>query len=210
MAAIDVAMAQTAPTAVREAIEKVYESGRYQSDMPQERPLPDFKPLKLPDAVKEILRIFFITLLVVASLLLLFFLANAFPSLRARLRRRTIDDNEAAVGALATDADRERLNSALAEADGLASREAYGEALHLLLLYCLNELRRRFGFGLPASLTSREILGLSVLPELRRHGLSAIVSAVEISYFGGRPVDGATYRRCRQKCEDVVLGGAAA
>ena len=87
---------------------------------------------------------------------------------------------------------------------------AHGEALHLLLLYCLGELRRRFGLGLPPALTSREILGLSALPEIRRTGLSVIVSAVEISHFGGRPVDEATYRSCRQRCEDVVLGGAAA
>jgi hypothetical protein len=92
----------------------------------------------------------------------------------------------------------------------LARQGAYGEALHLLLLYCLNEMRRRFGLGLPPSLTSREILGLSVLPEIRRLGLSVIVSAVEVSHFGGRPADETTYQLCRQRCEDVVLGGVAA
>jgi hypothetical protein len=106
--------------------------------------------------------------------------------------------------------DREQLDVALAEADRLARRGAYGEALHLLLLYSLNELRRRFGLGLPPSLTSREVLGLPVLPEGRRAGLSDIVSAVEISHFGGRPVDEETYRSCRRRCEDIVLGGSAA
>ena len=102
------------------------------------------------------------------------------------------------------------LELALSEADRLARQGAYGEALHLLLLYCINEMRRRFGFGLPPSLTSREILGLSALPEIRRTGLSVIVSAVEVSHFGGRPADEAIYRLCRQRCEEVVLGGAAA
>jgi hypothetical protein len=111
---------------------------------------------------------------------------------------------------MATDADRERLDLALGEADRLARQGAHGEALHLLLLYCFNEMRRRFGLGLPPSLTSREILGLSVLPEIRRTGLSVIVSAVEVSHFGGRPVDEATYLSCRERCEDVVLGGARA
>jgi hypothetical protein len=132
------------------------------------------------------------------------------PSVRERLKRRAAGDAPIGGTPIASDADRERLEVALAEADRLARQGAYGEALHLLLLYCLNEMRRRFSLGLPPSLTSHEILGLKALPEIRRTGLSVIVSAVEVSHFGGRPTDEATYQLCRQRCEDVVLGGAAA
>jgi len=204
------ALAKSTPEAVGKAVERVYEGHAYQTEMPQEEPVQAFKPLVIPDFVKEIIRIVLITLLVVGGLLLLFFLVNAFPTLRDRFKRRAAGDAAVAATPIASDADRERLEIALSEADRLARQGAHGEALHLLLLYCLNEMRRRFGLGLPPSLTSREILGLSVLPEIRRVGLSVIVSAVEVSHFGGRAADETTYQLCRQRCEDVVLGGAAA
>lgn len=204
------AAAEAAPETVRQAIESIYSSGSYQTELPQEQPMPVWEPLRIPDIVKEILRILFWTLLIVGGLLLLFYLVTALPSLQERLKRRAAEQDPSSVGPMATDADRERLDFALGEADRLARQGAFGEALHLLLLYCLNEMRRRFGLGLPPSLTSREILGLSVLPEIRRTGLSVIVSAVEVSHFGGRPVDEATYLSCRERCEDVVLGGAQA
>lgn len=204
------AMAQSTREEVGKAVERVYDAHDYQTEMPHEEPPEVFQPLVIPDLVKEIIRIVLITLLVVGGLLLLFFLVNAFPTLRERLKRRTPGPVEIGGAPIASDADRERLELALSEADRLARQGAYGEALHLLLLYCLSEMRRRFGLGLPPALTSREILGLSVLPEIRRTGLSVIVSAVEVSHFGGRPVDETTYQLCRQRCEDVVLGGAAA
>jgi hypothetical protein len=204
------AAAESTPDEVAEAVRGVYDSGRYQTEMPQEQVPIEFEPLKIPDLVKEIIRIVFYTLLIVGGLLLLFYLVTGLPSLREALRRRVAAADGASVGPLVSDADRGQLDIALAEADRLSRQGAHGEALHLLLLYCLGELRRRFGLGLPPALTSREILGLSALPEIRRTGLSIIVSAVEISHFGGRPVDEATYRSCRQRCEDVVLGGAAA
>jgi hypothetical protein len=204
------ALAQSTREEVGKAVERVYDARDYQTEMPHEEPPEVFQPLVIPDIVKEIIRIVLITLLVVGGLLLLFFLLNALPTLRDRFKRQAASPGEIGGAAIASDADRERLELALSEADRLAREGAYGEALHLLLLYCLNEMRRRFGLGLPPSLTSREIIGLSVLPEIRRTGLSAIVSAVEISHFGGRPVDETTYQLCRQRCEDVVLGGAAA
>jgi len=204
------AMAQSTPEAVGKAIERVYDARDYQTEMPREEPVEVFQPLVIPDIVKEIIRIVLMTLLVVGGLLLLFFLFNALPTLRERLKRRAAGRDQIGATPIASDADRERLEIALSEADRLARQGSYGEALHLLLLYCLNEMRRRFGLGLPPSLTSREILGLSVLPEIRRSGLSVIVSAVEVSHFGGRPADEKTYRLCRRHCEDVVLGGAAA
>jgi hypothetical protein len=208
---IGTAGAEVTPDGVRQAVERVYSSGDFQTELPQEE-LPQVwqSPVQVSDIVKDILWILLWTLLIVGGLLLLFYLITALPSLQERLKRRAAEQDPSYVGPIAADADRERFDLALGEADRLARQGAFGEALHLLLLYCLNELRRRFGLGLPPSLTSREILGLSVLPEIRRTGLSVIVSAVEVSHFGGRPVDEATYLSCRQRCEDVVLGGVQA
>lgn len=204
------AAADPTPEEIDAAVDRVYESGRFQMEMPQEQPRMQFEPLEIPDTVKEIIRIVLYALLIVGGLLLLFYSVSALPSLREAVRRRTAGRDGSPVGPLVTEADRDRLDTALGDADLLARQGAYGEALHLLLLYCLDELRRRFGLGLPPALTSREILDLSVLPEIRRTGLTVIVSAVEISHFGGRPVDEATYRSCRSRCEDVVLGGGVA
>jgi len=205
------AVADAAPEAIRQAVGDVYGSGRYQTEFPQQQqPEVEWQPLRIPDIVKDIIRILFWMLLIVGGVLFLFFLISALPSLRERLRRRAVEQDPSRVGPIAMNAERERLDIALGEADRLARQGAFGEALHLLLLYCFNEMRRRFGLGLPPSLTSREIIGLSVLPEIRRNALSVIVSAVEISHFGGRPVDEATYMRCRERCEDVVLGAVQA
>jgi hypothetical protein len=68
----------------------------------------------------------------------------------------------------------------------LAAGRLY-EALHLLLLYCLNEMAL-LRLGPPPPLTSHEI-GLSVLPEIRRLGLSVIVSPSRSAIFCGRFVD---------------------
>jgi len=202
--------AATDGKAVADAVERVYKSGRYQTEMPESRPpdLPEWHPWTLSAGLLQVLKIVFWTLAIVGVALFLAYLANALPALSARVRRARKPDAVRTGTAIVADLDRARLGDVLAEADRLARQGAYGEALHLILLHCVGELRQRLGLGVPISLTSREILRLSLLPEARRAALSIIVSAVEISYFGGRPVDEATYRLCRQRCEDVVLGGA--
>jgi len=196
--------------AVAAAVEQVYASGKYQTEMPDKKPLelPEYHHWTLSEGMLQVLRVLFWTLAGVGVVLLLVYLGNALPSLAARLQwARRKEAAGVTVSAIA-DLDRERLGDVLAEADRLARQGAFGEALHLILLHCLNELRQRLGMGVPTSLTSREILRLAPLPDARRGALSTIVSAVEISHFGGRPVDEATYRLCRQRCEDVVLGAA--
>jgi hypothetical protein len=85
----------------------------------------------------------------------------------------------------------------LAQADELAARGFFVEAIHLLLLHSLAEIRRRLGLEFADSLTSREILRRARLPEEVTSALRSIVTRVELSYFGGYPAAEPDYQSCR-------------
>jgi len=85
----------------------------------------------------------------------------------------------------------------LAQADALAARGFFVEAMHLLLLVSLAEIRRRLRLEFADSLTSREILRRARLPEEVTGALRSIVTRVELSYFGGYPATQPDYDTCR-------------
>ena len=85
----------------------------------------------------------------------------------------------------------------LAQADDLAARGFFVEAMHLLLLHSLAEIRRRLRLEFADSLTSREILRRARLPEEVTGALRSIVTRVELSYFGGYPAAQPDYESCR-------------
>ena len=105
-----------------------------------------------------------------------------------------------------------RMEEAQLEADDLASRGHYGEAMHVLLLKSLAEIRLRLGTSFAVSLTSREILRKVSLPQAGTGALGAIVQSVEQTYFGGRPAGREDYLGCRQEFETLrrsLAAGAA-
>lgn len=105
-----------------------------------------------------------------------------------------------------------RMEEAQIEADDLAGRGQYGEAMHVLLLKSLAEIRLRLGTSFAVSLTSREILRKVSLPQTGTGALSAIVQSVEQTYFGGRPAGREDYLGCRQEFEALkrsLVAGAA-
>lgn len=102
-----------------------------------------------------------------------------------------------------------RMEEAQLEADDLASRGQYGEAMHLLLLKSLAEIRMRLGTSFAVSLTSREILRKVTLPQTGTGALGAIVRSVEQTYFGGRPAGHEDYLGCRQEFETLKRSLAA-
>ena len=85
------------------------------------------------------------------------------------------------------------------EADDLARQGHYGEAMHVLLLKSLAEIRTRLGVSFAASLTSREIVRRVQLPQTGRGALVAIVQSVERTYYGGRPASREDYSGCREE-----------
>ena len=106
-----------------------------------------------------------------------------------------------------------RMEKAGGEADALAGEGRYAEAIHILLLQTLEELRRRSEVGFAASLTSRELLHSLEMPPEQRHLFGAIISRVEVSWFGPHDPDGEEYAVCRRDFERlkglIRAGGAA-
>lgn len=88
------------------------------------------------------------------------------------------------------------LEQTQAEAEELAGAGNFAEAMHVLLLQSLNELRS--AAPVAASLTSREILRRPGLSAAARDALAEIIDRVEISYFGPHQPAEEEYRACRR------------
>jgi hypothetical protein len=103
-----------------------------------------------------------------------------------------------------------RMDEAQLEADDLARQGHYGEAMHVLLLKGLNEIRRQLGISFAVSLTSREILRRVQLSDVGRQSLSAIIRSVELTYFGGEDAGQSDYSDCRSNFETLKRSLATA
>lgn len=95
------------------------------------------------------------------------------------------------------------------EVDALAEAGAFTEAVHRLLLLVQERLRGRIEHGLQASLTSREILRRARLPQEAATAFATLVAAVEVSLFGMRAANAATYALCREHSRRVLTAAAA-
>jgi hypothetical protein len=94
----------------------------------------------------------------------------------------------------------------LREADSLAERGAYAEAVHYLLWRSIEDIeRRRPGLMRPA-LTSRDIATSGGIPSQARTIFAGIAGVVERSLFGGRPVDAEDWARCREDYANFIRG----
>lgn len=134
-----------------------------------------------------------------------------YNNLRSSRRFRGPDHaKQAGDDALATVA--VRMDKAQGEADELASRGSFAEAMHVLLLQSVTELRRRLDVSIAASLTSREILHrIGLFPEGRAM-FADIIHRVEISYFGAYQPDQEDYLACRhsfKKLTELLRKGSA-
>jgi hypothetical protein len=85
----------------------------------------------------------------------------------------------------------------LAAADDLARQGRFVDAMHVLLLQGLADIRRHLGEQFADSLTSREILRSTKLSEAGREPLRDIVTRVEWTYFGKHPAEREDYLACR-------------
>ena len=189
--------------AVRDAAAAVLGDNRIQQEMPAGRPAePPAPPRRLTwfdwmDGLGDVARLLMWVVIIVVGVLLISYLTREVIGFNRRARSRGIASGQATArgGGLEEDA----VEATLAEADRLSQAGHFGEAVHVLLLCCLGELRRRRRDAqLAPSLTSREILARLSLPERASAAFAAIVDAVELSHFGGRPADAGQYDARRQ------------
>jgi hypothetical protein len=96
------------------------------------------------------------------------------------------------------------------EADALAAKGAFTEAVHHLLLIVQARLRPRVENGFQVSLTSREFLRRAKLPGDAATAFATLVAAVEISLFGMQAANAAVYQHCRDQSRRVLDGAATA
>jgi hypothetical protein len=89
-------------------------------------------------------------------------------------------------------------------ADALAEQGRFVEAMHVLLLQSLAEIREHLGERFADSLTSREILRSISISERARISLRQIIAQVEWTYFGGRAAGFAEYVACRENFNNLT------
>jgi len=82
-------------------------------------------------------------------------------------------------------------------ADDLAAQGRFVEAMHVLLLQGLADIRARLDEKFADSFTSREILRSTKLSEAGRSSLRDIINRVEWTYFGEHPAGNTDYVACR-------------
>lgn len=199
---------QDLPAEIREPLAKTYAPEDLQQALPAEQedelilPREGWNP---PDWVGQIVTIMFWLLIGVAALMAIFYLGRELPAWLGRRRQLKAGAVPMVQGMpVAFDS---QLLDALERADRLAAEGQFAEALHLLLLHSFDYLKRHLGGVYGPSSTAREILHRSRLPDAGRQSLGAIVDAAEISYFGGRSVDGGIYAACRRHYQAFAFGG---
>ena len=101
-----------------------------------------------------------------------------------------------------------RARALLSDADRLAGEGRFAEAVHLLLFRSIEDIDAKRPHAVKPALTSRDILDLKGLPAAARQALSRLVSTVEWSFFGGRPVGAADFATCRRAYEEFAFPDA--
>ncbi len=177
-------MAQTADQ-VQKAADEAIRRLDLQTEFPR-GPEPSSWHLDLPPETLWIV-------LAIALGILAYAFRDLIPILRAGSGR--IAEAEATAPGVATPAGQALVIEA---ADELAARGRFVEAMHLLLLHGLAHIRQRLDRQFSDSLTSREILYSTNLPEAARASLRDVVGRVELTYFGQRPAGLADYTACRE------------
>lgn len=96
----------------------------------------------------------------------------------------------------------------LSEADALAARGDYDEAVHLLLRRSVADIAGRLPDLLRPSLTSRDIATAPSLPSRARQAFSEIARIVEAALFARRPVGAEGWRQARGAYERFAFRDA--
>jgi len=96
----------------------------------------------------------------------------------------------------------------LDESDAYAARGLYGEAVHLILLRSIEDIRAQRPRLVRPTLTSREIARLDALPERGRSVFSGIAQVVERALFAGRDIGKEEFESCRAAYSSYAFANA--
>ncbi|RWA70741.1 DUF4129 domain-containing protein [Mesorhizobium sp. M1C.F.Ca.ET.193.01.1.1] len=96
----------------------------------------------------------------------------------------------------------------LSEADALAARGEYDEAVHLLLRRSVADIATRLPDFLRPSLTARDIAAASSIPTRPRTAFSEIARIVEAALFARRPVGAEGWQQARGAYERFAFRDA--
>ncbi|MEO8846215.1 MAG: DUF4129 domain-containing protein [Kofleriaceae bacterium] len=145
---------------------------------------------------------------IVGIALLVFWLGSELMGYGGDDKQLAATDDDAANSAV----DLAVIQRPLGDAEELAARAEYTEAIHTLLLRTLQELVRSAAVRVSPAMTSREILARVPLLADAREALAGLITAVEITHFGGDPATQDDYVRCRdqfQKFATAFRAGVA-
>jgi hypothetical protein len=159
----------------------------------------------MPDAPYA--RIFLWTVLIAALLALAWLIVERSRSGEWRLPRwrRRAQAAEADDGWVPSAAP---VRAWLDEADALAARGQFAEAVHHLLRRSIDDIAYRRPQLVRPALTSRDIAAAQAIPPRARMLFSGIVAIVERSLFGGRPVSADDWSATRASYADFALSQA--
>lgn len=104
---------------------------------------------------------------------------------------------------------RKDANIILDDADALAAEGRYAEAVHTLLLRSIQDIRKNRPRAVPKALTSREISTLDILSDTAQSAFRRIGDLVEVSFFGGKPLDKHAFEVSRKAYEEFAFESGA-
>lgn len=156
------------------------------------------------EAIGGVLGYLLAVIVVVAILAGLYMVFGESLSFRGKQKEKSSRPDVSNVPDLRPEAARAR--ALLEDADALAAKGQFAEAVHLLLFRSIDDIQEKKGGIIGRSLTAREIGALGILPNWIREALSPIIRIVEQSFFGGQPVTETGWHEARASYETFAFG----
>jgi hypothetical protein len=198
----NVSTQQPPDTETRKTLEKILSNTQYQTDLPSQK-IPNQKPIDFPNWLAVLLKWLFIAGGIAAIAAFIWLLVSSMtgggtpmaPN-KKNIVRPTFSktDNTETVSSPVN----------LQDAEAMAQKGDFGEAIHFLLLALLQHLSKLDLLRLRPSHTSREILQKAQFNTSATEAFQFLIGAVESYLFAKTTIDANTYNVCRSKY-DILL-----
>ncbi len=187
--------------------DRILDGGGYQRALP-DIPKPPNWSFRTPEWFAEIVRY---ALWIVVAAVIAFIAHFLFQEFGGGFHPRAVDPETRERRAVLRSSGAAKINAdsardLLREADALAERGAFAEAIHLILLRGIEDVRNSLSEGLRPSLTTREIVERSKLEKRTAEAFRFIASAAELCHFGGRSATQRLYGECREVYARLAFG----